>query len=215
MLVGRVLIVDDRPVLAESAAEELQRNGLDAMACSPEQVLASLDAGVTHVLIPTKRAQMLAHELERCRARSAIIWTGAQEPPAGLGGTWLGGDCDVADLVTLITQGVAPRGAPVVVGVPRSRFARDEEVSREVALVRSLTSRESQILECLVGGAGGSAIARRLSISPHTVRTHVQNILTKLDVGSRAEAVAVARRAGMRVRPAAFQDGLQQDGIPA
>lgn len=58
----------------------------------------------------------------------------------------------------------------------------------------SLTSREREILALLVDGASGAEMARRLSLSPHTVRTHVQNVLSKLQVHSRVEAVAYAVR---------------------
>ena len=68
-----------------------------------------------------------------------------------------------------------------------------EQASAEL-LVSQLTSRERQVLELLVQGCAGPEIAELLSITPNTVRTHVQNILTKLQVRSRLEAVAFAVR---------------------
>ena len=61
-----------------------------------------------------------------------------------------------------------------------------------------LTDREREVLECLVGGMSRAAIARDLFLSTHTVRTHTRNLLSKLQVRSTLEAVAMARRAGMR-----------------
>jgi two-component system nitrate/nitrite response regulator NarL len=61
-------------------------------------------------------------------------------------------------------------------------------------LASQLTNRERHILALLAEGRSGQEIARRLSISPNTVRTHVQSILTKLQVHSRLEAVAFAVR---------------------
>ncbi|HEX6579548.1 MAG TPA: response regulator transcription factor [Actinomycetota bacterium] len=61
-------------------------------------------------------------------------------------------------------------------------------------LVSQLTAREREVLELLVEGAGGAMIARRLGISRNTVRTHVQSILTKLQVHSRLEAATLAVR---------------------
>jgi DNA-binding NarL/FixJ family response regulator len=58
----------------------------------------------------------------------------------------------------------------------------------------ALTAREFQVLKLLVKGEGNPAIARRMSISPHTVRTHIQSILTKLQVHTRLEAAAWARK---------------------
>jgi len=57
-----------------------------------------------------------------------------------------------------------------------------------------LTSREKEILGCLVEGAATSAIAGRLGISRVTVRNHIQNILRKLDAHSKLEAVVIAHR---------------------
>jgi DNA-binding NarL/FixJ family response regulator len=58
----------------------------------------------------------------------------------------------------------------------------------------SLTLREAEVLNFLADGTGNREIARRMSISPHTVRTHIQSILSKLQVHTRLEAVAWARR---------------------
>ena len=60
-----------------------------------------------------------------------------------------------------------------------------------------LTSREHQVLELLAQGRANSAIATRLSLSPKTVRNHVSNILAKLQVTDRAQAIIQARDAGM------------------
>jgi DNA-binding NarL/FixJ family response regulator len=59
-----------------------------------------------------------------------------------------------------------------------------------------LSPRELQVLNLLVGGASNKTIARRLSLRPNTVRTHVQNIFDKLGVHSRLEAVALMIRGG-------------------
>ena len=66
----------------------------------------------------------------------------------------------------------------------------------ELARLRDLTPRESEILALVAGGASTRQIAGRLVISEKTVKTHVQNILRKLDAASRLEAAAIAVRAG-------------------
>ncbi|HVL64179.1 MAG TPA: response regulator transcription factor [Actinomycetota bacterium] len=60
-----------------------------------------------------------------------------------------------------------------------------------------LTPRETEVLELLADGHPNEAIARRLSLSGKTVRNHVSNIFTKLQVADRAEAIVRARRAGL------------------
>jgi DNA-binding CsgD family transcriptional regulator len=59
-----------------------------------------------------------------------------------------------------------------------------------------LTTREIEIARLLVAGKSTNEIADLLSISPRTVGTHVQNILAKLDVSTRAAAVAFLLRNG-------------------
>jgi DNA-binding NarL/FixJ family response regulator len=58
----------------------------------------------------------------------------------------------------------------------------------------SLTKREHEVLELLAEGHPQDEIATELVISPKTVSTHIQHILGKLEVRSRAQAVAVALR---------------------
>jgi PAS domain S-box-containing protein len=60
-----------------------------------------------------------------------------------------------------------------------------------------LTPREQQVLELLAMGLGTSEIASTLTISPSTVRNHLQNILGKLGVHSRLEAIAYAYQNGL------------------
>ncbi len=60
-----------------------------------------------------------------------------------------------------------------------------------------LTARETQILALLSDGLGTTDIAERLFICAATVRNHIKNILAKLKVHSRLEAVSLARRVGL------------------
>jgi DNA-binding NarL/FixJ family response regulator len=59
-----------------------------------------------------------------------------------------------------------------------------------------LTPREREIVRLIGGGLSNKAIARSLHIELATVKNHVHNILEKLSVGNRTEAVAVARARG-------------------
>jgi PAS domain S-box-containing protein len=60
-----------------------------------------------------------------------------------------------------------------------------------------LTKREQQVLELMAQGLGTREMAGSMTISPATVRNHVQNILSKFGVHSRAEAIAYAYRHGL------------------
>lgn len=60
-----------------------------------------------------------------------------------------------------------------------------------------LTEREVEVLDLLARGLDNHAIARRLNISEKTVRNHVSNLFTKLQVPDRSHAIVKAREAGM------------------
>jgi NarL family two-component system response regulator LiaR len=57
-----------------------------------------------------------------------------------------------------------------------------------------LTEREREVLALMVEGLNNTQIAGRLTVSPSTIKSHVSNILSKLGVASRTEAVTLALR---------------------
>ncbi|HEX2460674.1 MAG TPA: response regulator transcription factor [Vicinamibacterales bacterium] len=77
---------------------------------------------------------------------------------------------------------------------PRVGTTEDRENG---AIGASLTMREREVLLLLARGQAQAQIAERLFISPKTVGGHIQRILTKLDVHSRAHAVALAHKHGL------------------
>ncbi|HEY3911511.1 MAG TPA: response regulator transcription factor [Stellaceae bacterium] len=68
---------------------------------------------------------------------------------------------------------------------PKRRFGPAAEEGAPV-----LTPREVEVLAALADGLSNKAAARRLGISPHTVKFHIEQLFHKLDAGCRAEAVA-------------------------
>lgn len=64
-------------------------------------------------------------------------------------------------------------------------------------LVEALTPRETEVLQLLAEGLPNKTIARRLDISEHTVKFHVNAIMNKLDAQSRTEAVVRATQLGL------------------
>jgi DNA-binding NarL/FixJ family response regulator len=83
-------------------------------------------------------------------------------------------------------------------GAAGARTPREEEVA---LLAQQLTPREREVLAMLAEGARGEDIAERLTLSPNTVRTHIANILTKLQARSRLEAATFALRHGLVEAP--------------
>ncbi len=76
---------------------------------------------------------------------------------------------------------------------------------RESMLEPELTKREQQVLVLLAQGEGTSSVAKTLTISNTTARNHIQNILAKLGVHTRLEAVACALRHSL-VDPGLFKE---------
>lgn len=63
--------------------------------------------------------------------------------------------------------------------------------------VEALTAREIDVLRCLADGMTTTQIAERLVVSVNTVKTHVRNILAKLNAANRTEAVRIATQRGL------------------
>ena len=72
---------------------------------------------------------------------------------------------------------------------------------RQRVRTADLTSRELEIVHCIAQNLSNKQIAKRLSISLHTVKNHVHNIVEKLHVTNRCEAVEHARRQHWLKRP--------------
>jgi DNA-binding NarL/FixJ family response regulator len=79
------------------------------------------------------------------------------------------------------------------------------------APLNRLSPREREVLALLGRGWSNAQIGRELYISPHTVRTHVQNILQKLEMHSKLEAATFAMQHELAAhRPAATEVGRQR-----
>lgn len=150
----------------------------------------SLVAGV-RATRPAVRTVVLAEKDDPSRAALAL--------QAGASG-WVAKDCSLQRLLAVI-RGVlrdeTHLPAALLTGVLRELTAARKHRTESERLVESLTPREREVLRCMVAGLGRKAVAERLYLSPHTVRTHMQNVLGKLGVHSTLAAVALARRAGV------------------
>jgi DNA-binding NarL/FixJ family response regulator len=150
----------------------------------------SLVAGVRSAQ-PGVRTVVLAEKDDPRRAALAL--------QAGASG-WVAKDCSLSRLLNVI-RGVLRDEThlppALLTGVLRELTAARKHRTESERLVESLTPREREVLRCMVAGLGRKAVAERLFLSPHTVRTHMQNVLGKLGVHSTLAAVALARRAGV------------------
>jgi DNA-binding NarL/FixJ family response regulator len=92
-------------------------------------------------------------------------------------------------------------GEPLIDSHEKARLLRNlrrqrHQEATERQRANRLTPRQIEILQMMADGVAVADIARRLEVSPFTLRTHVQNILTRLSVHRKEEALVVAIRHG-------------------
>ena len=110
-------------------------------------------------------------------------------------------DINPSRLVTVI-QSVFEGAAwldPAIARIVLNKFSFEEDNIIEIPEhknVSPLTERELQVLQLLADGSNNMEIAEELSLSQHTIKTHIGNILHKLSVDDRTQAVVKALREG-------------------
>ena len=100
---------------------------------------------------------------------------------------------EVVDAVRSAHAGETLLPRSVIVGIAQ-RVAAARDRGGERRQIEPLTARELEVLRALTEGLSTPEICDRLFIAPNTLRTHVQNIMGKLRVHSKLEAVAFALR---------------------
>lgn len=205
------MIVDDHKLFAEAIRAALTEAGLEVVGVAatgrdaiplaestrPELVL--MDLG-----LPDADGIRLGQDLmQKHPEMKIVVVTALRDPKAvkkalrvGFYG-YVTKDTPIAQFVDSVRS--ASSGSVVVPRslAPEAGGARSVESRAADLLAQQLTARERRVLGLLAEGARSEEIAERLSISANTVRTHVQNVLTKLQVRSRLEAVAFAVRHGI------------------
>jgi DNA-binding NarL/FixJ family response regulator len=192
---GRALVVDDDPNMRELVSDLLERAGLvvtragDGVAAIEKARELTPDVAVIDVNLPGASGYEVCHELRQAFGNDVgIVFLSGERTEAydRTGGLLLGADdyivkpFDPGELV-----------ARVRAVLRRARREADTENGR----LSALTPREREVLLLLARGLAQSEIAQALVISPQTVATHIQRVLTKLGVRSRAQAVVLALQA--------------------
>ncbi|HEX9123137.1 MAG TPA: response regulator transcription factor [Actinomycetota bacterium] len=204
----RILIVDDHMLFAEAIRTMLHEYGLHVLgiACSGSQALDMArrdapDVALVDIGLPDKSGLIVGSELMvECPEAKIIALTALDDSQVVKEAVRLGfhgylmKDASASQFISAI-QAVIEGQAVFSHRLGRRAAADRTPAEREAALLaQQLSPRELEVLEHLADGASGRQIAAALHISPNTVRTHVQSILTKLQVHSRLQAVAFAVR---------------------
>jgi len=208
-----VLVVDDHAVFADALQAWLSRQpDVDRVAIAyhareARAQVANIRPAVVilDVLLDDGNGLDLVEEIGRLSPESRIVMlTGVESVDAVVIAfsrgvrAWLPKTTDMPQLVQVI-RGVH-RGeawlAPELLGqVLTDLTAR---AATQPNPLDGLTTREHEVLQCMVDGLTRAEIGERLHVSANTVRTHTQNLIAKLGVHSTLECVAVALRNGMR-----------------
>ena len=199
----RILIVDDHPVVRAGLTSMLAtQEGLQVVgvASSGEEALAVLDQQIPHLMLldlrmPGMNGIATLHELRKHRMPPRVIVLTNFETDedifravqAGAHGYLLKSTTQQEMIEAIRTVHAGRHHIP-----PRIASRLAQRMSRS-----TLTARELEILEMLAKGLTNKQIGTALGISGNTARNHVNNILEKLEVCDRTEAVTTAIQQGI------------------
>jgi two-component system, NarL family, nitrate/nitrite response regulator NarL len=200
-----------RDALAASLAEA--RVDVVGVAEHPLQAVSeirALSADVVLLDLAAPEGPLWVRELGEVTPSTRVLVLGMGEAEhevvtwaeAGVSG-YLGRDASVQELVTAIegsVRGEAPCHPRTAAILLRRVAAGPMEKRTAWQCDRHLTPREQEMVHLLGKGLSNQQIARSLCIALPTVKNHVHNILEKLGVAGRADAVRAVRRAGFVVR---------------
>jgi DNA-binding NarL/FixJ family response regulator len=194
------LVVDDNDLFRAWVREVLERAGFDVdEAADADETFESVEQTRPHlVLLDVRLSHTSGYEIhreltDRYAGSIPVIFISGErtEPYDRAAGLLLGADdylvkpVDPDELVARVRRSLRSRRTGIGhVPVATEPFAE-------------LTNREREVLSLLADGMSTGQIADELVISPRTIGTHVQHILGKLGVHSRAQAVAYAHRGGL------------------
>lgn len=206
----RVLLVDDHQLLTDALSRVLEREpDIQVVGVAPtvSDVREAPRTGVDVVLMDYRLPDGTGSEATRIvKARwpsaKVVMLTAIADDETVLESIQAGADGyltkdravgDVVEAVRAAHAGEILLPRSVIVDIARRVVAaRDRQQDR--VLVEPLTPRELEVLRALTEGLASPEICERLGITPNTLRTHVQNIMGKLHVHSKLEAVAFALR---------------------
>jgi DNA-binding NarL/FixJ family response regulator len=198
----RCVIADDHPPVLAALGRLLAASGLDVVgaAADGEEALSLVrdhqpDIALLDIRLPGLDGVQALRRIGLLSPRTRVVlYTGYSDPRLLRQGLAAG------------AQGIVLKESPVqeVVRALRAVAAGARYVDATATRLLgagdppcSLSRREQQVLELLAAGLDTEAIARRLALSPHTLRTHIRNLLRKLGARTRAQAVAEALRRGL------------------
>jgi DNA-binding NarL/FixJ family response regulator len=211
--VTRVILIEDHASFRESLAFMLDREGdleVVGQAGSHAEALGLVttpcDVALVDLNLPDGSGAVLARELRSNQPELAVVVLSAssdQEQIAQAIENGAVGIINKACAIPEIIEGIrsAAQGdhlvsGPETMALVRGASRRREAEQRAQDILARLTPRERDVLGALSRGQSDKQIAAELHMGTETVRTHMANILGKLGVDSRLQAVVFAFRHG-------------------
>lgn len=206
-----VLLVDDHPIVLSGLAALVQSDdGLDLVATArsvaeAEAVPATPDVALVDLDLPDGDGISLGTSLKaRWPGVRVVVLTMHADDQAvvrsigsGLDG-YLLKDADPEDILAAIHT--VARGTMVLGRGATAAVVAAAAVAPRTDGLAGLDTRELEILELLVQGLSTSQVASRLFLAPKTIRNRISDLVGKLGVASRDEAIDLARAAGITAR---------------
>lgn len=170
-------------LLAKTAADvvlmDLKMTGIDGIATTTAALEAWPDLRIL-ILTSYGSEDAIAQALQAGAAGYCLKDAPPQELASAIRAVAAGG--------TYLGRGINP--AVLMRQIKGSHNLLQENASK----VESLTQRETEVLHLLAQGLGNKEIAAKLFVSEKTVKTHITNILQKLDVKTRTQAALLAAK---------------------
>jgi len=206
-MTARVLIVDDHPLTREALASLLTANDFEVVAqaaggAEAIELAAALrpDLVVLDLTMPDMSGLEALPRLRDAVPRAEIVVLTASEDDANLMGAIRGGAAgyllksEPPERIVAFLRGVSDGDVALSGAVARRLLEQVREGGHRAdavpeSIAAALSARELEVLLLLDQHLGTEEIAQRLIISEHTVRSHVKNLLAKLGVSSRREAL--------------------------
>ncbi|MFE5504896.1 response regulator [Amycolatopsis japonica] len=184
---GRAAVEAARRLRPDVIVMDIRMPVLDGIEATRQLAGPGVEAPVKVLVVTTFNVDEYVYEALRAGASGFLL---KDTPPAQL-----------VDGVRTIARGeslLAPAVTRSLIGHFAERL-RPTDTSRPArdTVVRTLTTRELEVLEHLAAGLSNAEIAAELVISSETVKTYVSRILTKLDLRDRVQAVVLAYRIGL------------------
>jgi DNA-binding NarL/FixJ family response regulator len=198
----RILLVESHVAVRQAIAAVFEREpgftivGQAASLAEARDMLEGIDVAVLDDYLPDGFGSALIEDLHAASPDADALVLSAGLDPEGVARAVHQGAAGILDKAARLDEEL----------LASDRLRRDREAADRRA-IETLTNRELDVLRLLAEGLDSRAVAGRLHITERTERNHVANVLTKLGVHSRLQAVVFCLRYGVVEVASRLADG--------